>query len=130
MNRFTAIFGPSLFILAIAACVAVAVIGVSWYQTGSAIDFSSQFSSSWPLDWNWPGLPIAHHVIEAAVVALGLDMSFPMFSWMSSLYGATLATFLNITCVLVILFIVVSITHHVWELLKWLWLRFKNAHSL
>lgn len=130
MKVFTAIFGPPLFILAITACVAVGVIGVGWYNAGSAIDLSAYILNAWQGDWIWPGVPIAHRVIDAAAVALGLDVSFPVFSWMTGLYGAVLAIFFNIFCVLVMLWIVVAAAHNGSKLLKWFWLRFKNAPTL
>lgn len=122
------LLGIFLFCLFIDITVVVAAIGIHWYDSGSAIEFSTCFLNALQGDWIWPGVPIAHHLIDAATVALNIDTSssFPMFSWMTSLYGSVLAVFINIAGVMMMLWIVVACTHKVSLLFRWLWKRFKK----
>lgn len=125
LELFTAIFGPPLLMLGITSCVAVATLGVICYDTGSAIDLSAYFLNAWNGDWSWPGVPIAHRVIDATTGVLGLNTGSPVISLISSLYGAIFTVFINIFCVMLMLLIAMAFAHNVSKLLKWFWLRFK-----
>jgi hypothetical protein len=126
MEIFAGMFALSLFIVITIACVVVAVIGIGWYDAGSAIDLQAYFLNAWQGDWNWPGVSIAHRIIDAGAAALSIDTSLPVISSMTSLYGAGIAVFINTGVVMLLLWSAVFILHNVVMFTKWLWKYAKN----
>jgi hypothetical protein len=127
MEFFAGMFALSLFIVITIACVVVSVIGVGWYDAGSAFDLQAYFLNSRQGDWNWPGVSIAHSFIDAGTAALNIDTSLPIISSMISLVGAVIAVYINTGIVMLLLWSAVFILHNVVTFTKWLW---KHAKKL
>lgn len=115
-----------LFIVITIACVVVAVIGVGWYDAGSAFDLQAYFLNARQGDWNWPGVSIAHSISDAVAAALNIETSLPVISSMTSLLGAVIAVYINTGVVMLLLWSAVLILHNVVMFTKWLWKHAKN----